>query len=122
MIWDYVEGNPFSESSGNLGDSIDWIAKVVERVPSWPVGHVEQRDAVDSMLTDGSFCAPILPITTMFPTLTFPITSTSGYATHWARVYCMLFSTVLVPKTQELVADPFRHGGRKAACEFFERG
>src|SRR5262249_46462593 len=33
-----------------------------------------------------------------------------------------LLSTMLVPKTEELVADPFRHGGREQARSFFEQG
>lgn len=34
----------------------------------------------------------------------------------------MLFSTLLVPKSAELVSDPSRHGGQDGAREFFERG
>jgi putative DNA methylase len=30
MVWDYVEGNPFSPSSGNLLDAVGWIVKVIE--------------------------------------------------------------------------------------------
>jgi putative DNA methylase len=33
-----------------------------------------------------------------------------------------LFSTLLVPKKQELVATPFRHGGKDEAQKFFEEG
>jgi putative DNA methylase len=38
------------------------------------------------------------------------------------KIYPDLFSTLLVPKSQELVADPFRHGGREKAQAFFEDG
>lgn len=37
-------------------------------------------------------------------------------------VYPQLFGTVLVPKTEELIADPFRQGGKEEARLFFERG
>src|SRR4029077_6765632 len=33
-----------------------------------------------------------------------------------------LFGTILVPKVAELVADPFRQGGRQQARTFFETG
>ena len=33
-----------------------------------------------------------------------------------------LFSTILVPKTEELVAEPYRHGSRQNAERFFEEG
>ena len=38
------------------------------------------------------------------------------------KIYPGLFSTVLVPKSQELIADPFRHGSRERAQRFFEEG
>ena len=37
-------------------------------------------------------------------------------------VYAELFSTVLVPKADELVANPFRHHGKDGARRFFEDG
>src|SRR5262249_17134020 len=30
MNWDYAEGNPFSEASGNFDGGIGWIAKVID--------------------------------------------------------------------------------------------
>lgn len=30
MVWDYVEGNPFSPSSGNFEDAVGWVIKVIE--------------------------------------------------------------------------------------------
>lgn len=39
------------------------------------------------------------------------------------RVYPELFSTILVPKSQELIAEPARHGGDwSEASDFFEEG
>jgi len=39
------------------------------------------------------------------------------------RVYPSLFATLLTPKTQELIATPYRHGGsRDSAKMFFEKG
>jgi len=37
-------------------------------------------------------------------------------------IYPQLLGTVLVPKAEELVADPYRHGGKEEARAFFERG
>ena len=39
-----------------------------------------------------------------------------------ASVYPELCSTLLVPKSQELIAEPFRHGSREKAQAFFEDG
>ena len=52
-----------------------------------------------------------------------PTFSMSGYDAVSRQIYPHLFSTLLVPKTQELVATPYRFGGSKErAQEFFENG
>ena len=46
MIWDFAESNPFSNSTGNWLAHIEWIAKVVERLPAdVNSGAVYQSDA-----------------------------------------------------------------------------
>ena len=45
MTWDFVEGNVFSESSGNFGDAVEWVAKALGRTPALGVGVVTQLDA-----------------------------------------------------------------------------
>src|SRR5262249_38022267 len=37
-----------------------------------------------------------------------------------AEIYPELMHTILTPKDDEIVADPFRHGGREQAKRFFE--
>ena len=39
-----------------------------------------------------------------------------------ADIYPDLLSTMLVPKAEELVANPYRHGGKEGAKKFFEDG
>jgi len=51
----------------------------------------------------------------------------SDYFYAWLRrslrsIYPEIFSTMLVPKAEELVANPYRHGGKDGAKEFFETG
>ena len=45
MAWDYVEANPFSDSTGNWKAMIDWIGKVLENSPASIPGKAEQADA-----------------------------------------------------------------------------
>src|SRR5437773_11563337 len=46
MVWDYVEGNPFSMSSGNLLDAVGWIVKVIETsLSTAKLGEAVQADA-----------------------------------------------------------------------------
>ena len=37
-------------------------------------------------------------------------------------IYPELFNTLLTPKAEELIASPYRHGGKEKAQEFFENG
>jgi putative DNA methylase len=122
MIWDYVEGNPFSESSGNLADAVDWICKVIERLPASPPGKVRQADAAEDSREENVVCSTDPPYYD-----NVPYADLSDFFYVWLRrplaKQCPdLFGTLLVPKTRELVADPLRQGGRDASRRFFEEG
>jgi len=124
MVWDYAEANPFSQSTGNFLGAVDWIAGVVDRLPSRPRAVVEQRDA--TQVVNGTS----EPVVSTDP----PYYDNIGYADLsdffyvWLRrslftVFPMICSTLLVPKSQELVATPYRFEGDKGlAKEFFEQG
>jgi putative DNA methylase len=124
MVWNYTEGNPFSNSSGNLTDAIGWICEALAETPATCVGSCEQGDA--TTLTP----APATPVISTDP----PYYDNIGYADLadlfyvWLRralhPFCKeLFGTAVTPKDRELIAAPHRFGGdgAKAAC-FFEKG
>ena len=46
----------------------------------------------------------------------------SGYAALLSRSFPDLFATLAVPKAEELVATPYRHGGKDKAEAFFLEG
>jgi putative DNA methylase len=121
MTWDFTEGNPFSDSSGNFLGQLEYVTKVVESLPTNSQGFAAQQDA--SQLNQ-SIC-----ILSTDP----PYYDNIGYADLsdffyvWLRrslrgVYPDLFSTLLVPKDAELIASPHRHGSKAAAKQHFERG
>ncbi len=45
MIWDFVEGNPFSTSTGNFIGQIDYMTSVIGTNPYDVDGFVEQKDS-----------------------------------------------------------------------------
>jgi putative DNA methylase len=122
MIWDMAEVNPFSESTGNFLGALTWIEKVVADLPASGVGCVRQLDAAGQTASGRVFSTDP------------PYYDNIGYADLsdffyvWLRrsvggLYPELFGTLLVPKKQELIADPCRFGGnREDAQEFFEDG
>lgn len=122
MAWDFVEINPFSNSVGNATGHFEWIVNAIESLPSsGPVGVVEQADAA-SRSFEGLVIATDPPY---YDNIAYSDLSDFLYV--WLRrslrgIYPDLLSTMLVPKAEELVANPYRHGGRDGAKQFFEDG
>jgi len=122
MVWDFVEINPFSSSVGNVSGHFDWIANAIAALPrSGPGGIVTQQDA-GSRSFAGGVIATDPPY---YDNIGYSDLSDFFYV--WLRrslrnVHSALLSTMLVPKADELVANPYRHGGREGARDFFESG
>lgn len=123
MVWDYAESNPFSNSTGNWSGAVNWIVKSLEKFPASGKGDAQQFDAQsDCGLKD-------IMISTDPPYYdNIGYADLSDYFYIWLRhsiknIYPELFSTMLVPKIEELIATPYRHDGNmeKAKC-FFEDG
>lgn len=122
MIWDIAEVNPLSESTGNFSGALAWVTKVVVSLPASGSAHVSQLDATERIAGGHVFSTDP------------PYYDNIGYADLsdffyvWLRrtvggLYPELFSTLLVPKKQELIADPYRFdGSRDQAKKFFEQG
>jgi putative DNA methylase len=124
MVWDFAEASPFSGSTGSAANMLEWIVEVVHNVVPSKDGNAHQLDAV----------AAVERVTKPIISTDPPYYDNIGYADLsdffyiWlrrslGRVYPDLFSTVLVPKAQELVATPYRFDGDKEkARQFFETG
>jgi len=122
MTWDFAEGNVFSASSGNFGDNVGFVAKVVERLPASARSSAYQKNAEESFAEE-SVVATDPPY---YDNIGYADLSDFFYV--WlrrsiGRYYPDITGTVLTPKAEELVATPYRFGGSKAkAEEHFERG
>ena len=123
MVWDYAETNPFSKSAGCFDNMLEWVTKCILEFPASQVAEVGQFDAQrDCGLRD------------IMVSTDPPYYDNIGYADLsdffyvWMRqslkeTYPELFSTMLVPKAEELIATPYRHDGSvEQAKDFFEDG
>jgi putative DNA methylase len=123
MVWDYVEGNPFSPSSGNLLDAVGWIAKVINTALSAAAsGAASQIDATQQDWSQGRVVATDPPY---YDNIGYADLSDFFYV--WLRrslrpIFPDLFATLAVPKAEELVATPYRHGSKEKAESFFLDG
>ena len=122
MVWDYCEGNPFSGSSGNWTVQLKFPAKMIEATPATIQGHAAQADARDSALARSRVVSTDPPY---YDNIGYADLSDFFYV--WLRrslkpLFHDLFATMAVPKAEELVATPYRHGTREAAERFFLEG
>jgi putative DNA methylase len=122
MVWDFAEVNPFSTSAGHFGSGIKWIEKVVELLPTTVSGGATQSDAATQLISSGKVISTDPPY---YDNIGYADLSDFFYV--WMRrslrnIFPNLFSTMAVPKTEELVATPYRHGSKEKAEVFFLDG
>jgi len=120
MVWDYAEGRPFTKGPCDLSWSCDWVAKALERLPASPLGMVRQGDASSIPLDHLVSTDPPYYDNIGYSDLSdfFYVWQRRSLRAFWPG----LLATMLVPKAEELVANPYRHEGRDGARRFFEDG
>ncbi len=125
MVWDFAEANPFGDRTGNWLGAIEWISLCLKKsIPAKGVGKAMQLDATKSLVPG------ITPMICFDPPYYDNIgySDLSDYFYTWLRhslgkIYPNLFSTMLTPKSSELIASPFRFDGdKKKAEEHFLNG
>jgi putative DNA methylase len=121
MVWDFPEVNPFAMAAGDLSVSVEGIAKCIG-VASCTSGVAYQMDAQTQELSAGKVISTDPPY---YDNIGYADLSDFFYV--WLRrglrrILPELFATLAVPKGEELVATPFRHGGKVEAESFFLNG
>ena len=119
MLWNFIEANPLQKMSGNWTGAVEWVSDVLKALPVGVEGNVTQIDASETL-------PPMegMPLITTDP----PYYDNIGYADLsdffyiWLRrslreIYPDIFSLMVVPKTEELVATPHRFDGDKMKAE-----
>jgi putative DNA methylase len=121
MAWDFVEVSPFAGAAGDVGVALTTMSKALLNVAPFGSGSAIQADA-SSRSFDGALICTDPPY---YDNIGYSDLSDFFYV--WLRrtlrsIYPELLSTMLVPKAEELVANPYRHGGKDGAEQFFEDG
>ncbi len=122
MTWDFPEAAILHETVGGFVPAAAFIAECIGKLSSVGAGTAVQQDAMSSAIASGKVvsCDP-------------PYYDNIGYADLsdffyvWLRrslkpVFPDLFATLAVPKAEELVATPYRHGNKAKAEAFFLSG
>ena len=124
MTWDFAEANPLSGSGGNIEKQIGYITKVLTHAVAVgePPGLALQSDATAQALCTDALISTDPPY---YDNIGYADLSDFFYL--WLRrslksTFPDLFATLAVPKAEELVATPYRHGSKAAAEIFFLDG
>lgn len=122
MVWDYAEVNPFAGAGGDFFGVVEGGANALASFPALSAGSVSQQDAQAQTISSGKVISTDPPYYD-----NIPYADLSDFFYIWLRK-CLrkinpeLFSTLNVPKMEELVADRVRHGNAEQADRFFMEG
>lgn len=122
MAWDYAEANPFSGSGGNFEKNLSYVAMGIDYLVGSAPGYAAQFDATTNPYSQEKVVSTDPPY---YDNIGYA--DLSDYFYVWLRrslkeVFPDLFATLAVPKAEELVATPYRHGSREKAENFFLGG
>jgi putative DNA methylase len=122
MVWDFAEVNVFAGAAGDIGVSLEGICRSIRAPDGQALGHAVQADAQTQTL---SLAKRISTDPPYYDNIGYADLSDFFYV--WLRRALRqfmpgLFSTMAVPKAEELVATAHRHGGREKAEDFFLNG
>ena len=122
MVWDYAEVNPLAHAAGDFGVSIEGSVRFLERTSRVNYGLAVQSDAAMQSIGGDKVVSTDPPY---YDNIGYADLSDFFYV--WLRrslgpVFPELFATLAVPKAEELVATPYRHGSKETAERFFLNG
>jgi putative DNA methylase len=122
MVWDYAEVNVFAGAAGDVTVSLGGINRALLSTVGGQKGRSEQADAQEQSISTSKVISTDPPY---YDNIGYADLSDFFYV--WLRrslrpVFPGLFATLAVPKAEELVATPYRHGSKIEAEAFFLDG
>lgn len=122
MMYDFGENNVFGDAAGDYRTSLGSIVKVIERLSPAAEGVEINHDAQTVVFPESVVISSDPPY---YDNIGYA--DLSDFFFCWLRpalrpVYPELFGVLATPKAEELVATPYRHGGKDAAEAFFLGG
>jgi putative DNA methylase len=125
MTWDFAEVNLLADCTRSLSESVAWTAESIEGVAAGygaSFGAATQADATSQDIGYDKIVSTDPPY---FDNIGYADLSDFFYV--WLRrslkgIFPDLFTTLAVPKAEELVATPHRHGSKQKAETFFLDG
>lgn len=123
MVWDFAEPNALGKAMGDYSVTLGNLKRVLDNLVKLSnANEVHQRDAHNQLISVDKVVSTDPPY---YDNIGYADLSDFFYI--WLRrslkpVFPQLFATLAVPKAEELVATPYRHGGKESAETFFLNG
>jgi len=123
MTWDSAEANILGDTTGNWLGQINWISKVIDQTVAKVPTFITQANSMEIEYADNIVVSTDPPY---YDNIPYAVLADFFYV--WLRKTLVkqfpeITQTVLTPKSEELVATPYRFDGDKKAAEsFFEEG
>ena len=122
MVWDFGEANILANVVGGFITHIEYQSKCIAKLPGNLVGNVYQADAANQSISKDKVISTDPPY---YDNIGYADLSDFFYV--WLRktikqIWPSFFTTMTVPKMEELVATPNRHGTKSDAEDFFMKG
>ncbi len=123
MVWDFAEANCIGGSAGSYENALDQGIRLLrEYLPIQVNGFAMQSDAQSQIISSRKVISSDPPY---YDNIGYADLSDFFYV--WLRrslrqIFSNLFATLAVPKAEELVATPYRHGSKEKAEQFFLSG
>ncbi|MBM1143830.1 DUF1156 domain-containing protein [Alcanivorax sp. ZXX171] len=123
MAWDFGEANIMENVVGGFITNLEYQAKCLLKLGASAAGGAALQ--LDAAAQDISKLKVISTDPPYYDNIGYADLSDFFYV--WMRrslrnIFPSLFGTMAVPKTEELVATPYRHGGKEQAETFFMDG
>jgi putative DNA methylase len=122
MAWDYPEAGILDKTVGGFVPAVDFVSECILKLGKGGWGRSVQADAATNSVSNDKVVSTDPPY---YDNIGYADLSDFFYI--WLRrslqpVFPDLFATLAVPKAEELVATPYRHGSKEKAEAFFLEG
>jgi len=122
MAWDFGEANILERVVGGFVTNLEYQAKCLSQIGARGTGHATLVDAAKQIVSKNKIVSTDPPY---YDNIGYADLSDFFYV--WMRrslrpTFPDVFATMTVPKSDELIAAPYRHGSKQLAEQFFLHG
>jgi putative DNA methylase len=122
MSWDYPEAAILADTVGGFAPASEYIGDCIAKLSPAAAGFATQADAQTQTVSNRKVISTDPPY---YDNIAYADLSDFFYV--WLRralrsVYPTMLATMVVPKAEELIAAPYRHGTAEKAEAFFLEG